>query len=104
MPGEEIDQRLVRLAVDRRSGEAHLRAPAMHPRELGPLSARLHVQVEDDAAHPSDAASGSSPRSITITTICSSTMRTSGVRSKPPTGGIRRRNGRRNGAVMASSA
>src|SRR6185503_8886993 len=89
---EEFDQRGVGPAFLRRRREADLEALAVLPGELAPLRPRLDVQVQDDLHQR---------LARTMRTIWMRTSNTSGVRSTLPSGGMKRRSGRRKGAVIA---
>src|SRR5262245_9270599 len=89
MQSEKFDQRLVRLAVDRARGEAHLDAFAVAAGKFRARSAWLNVQLQDhrDATRYKEATAGRMCQS-TISTTWIRTTSTSGVRSNWPTGGM----------------
>ena len=93
---QELDQRFVRLAVDRPRREPHLDALAVLSGKLGARGARLNVKMQNQAVAIARTAPSSS-----ISRTQRIRSRTSGVRSTRPTGGMKRRSGRRNGRVTA---
>src|SRR6188508_3294110 len=90
--GEELDQCRVRPVVDRGRSDAHLEALAVLAGELRACRARLHVKIEQRLGQRF---------ASTMRMIWMTMSSTSGVRSTPASGGMKRRRGRRNGAVTA---
>src|SRR5688572_33400027 len=97
MPGQEIDQCFVRLAVHRARAQSDLDALAVPAGELGARRAGLHMQLED---HSAAAATRRAP--IGKSSTCSRMNRIAGERSMFAIGGTKRRIGRRNGRTTAS--
>src|SRR5688572_23445932 len=98
MPGQEFDQGVIGLAVDRRRREPDLHPIPMLSRKFGARSTGLDVQVEDQTLA---AAARRCPTKMIRT--CSRIRRISGEMSNWPRSGTKRRIGRRNGRVRASN-
>lgn len=107
--GEERDQRGIRLAIGGRRRKAYLETVTVQPGKLIFCCARLYVQAELQIAVTPPAPSRKGVHTElarcriggirSILSTCSATAATSGERSSPPKGGMRRRAGRNIGSL-----